>query len=294
MNLGKLKIYTFTEAYQLLRNYIGSRLQTIGKGMVAGVPKGLREFHSQVDVLYAEGMDLIKSGGNIVFEYKVGNVPFNFSLQKDSSDLLAFQQIILNKEYRLVIDVLSNKGIKLETMVDAGANIGLTSMFFKAYYPDLRIIALEPNGGSYERLKKNVKKNNLKGIIALRKGLWGYSTYLSHDTSFRDGLDWGFRLKEAVDGKDALFEAASMPDIMHQHKLDVIDLVKVDIEGGEASVFSEKHDLDWLKKVKVLAIEIHDEFDCRMEIENMLSNRGYIILHGGELTLGVNQNLLLE
>jgi hypothetical protein len=50
--------------------------------------------------------------------------------------------------------------------------------------------------------------------------------------------------------------------------------------------------LDWLKKVKVLAIEIHDEFDCRIDIENSLLKYGFILCQSGELTIGLNKKLV--
>lgn len=40
-------------------------------------------------------------------------------------------------------------------IVDAGANIGLVSVFYASKYPGARVIAVEPEGSNYEMLTKN-------------------------------------------------------------------------------------------------------------------------------------------
>jgi FkbM family methyltransferase len=137
-------------------------------------------------------------------------------------------------------------------------------------------------------MNKIFHKNNFENITTLKKGLWGHSAFLTPDTSFRDGLNWSFRLVETTElGTDSI-EVISITDIIKEFDLEFIDFLKIDIEGGEASVFHKESDIQWLKKVRVIALEIHDEFDCRSEIENILSNFGFILSNNGELTIGIN------
>lgn len=285
MNINKHKIYSFLEIYQLIKYSIGNRI-------IASVPKALRVFHNNIDSLYSESVKIKKLNDFVIFDYKINNLPFTISLLKVSSDLLVFHQIIKQKEYQIVVDFFKTNKLNLTTVIDAGANIGLTSVFFKAHFPNAKIIALEPSEDTFKRLVNNIKNNNLKDTITLKKGLWGHNTYLSPDTSFRDGLDWAFRLIETSDRKDSSIEVVSISNIMNQFNLEFIDFLKIDIEGGEVSVFNNELNLDWLKKVKVLALEIHDEFDCRTDIENTLSKFGFILSHSGELTIGINKELL--
>jgi len=114
---------------------------------------------------------------------------------------------------------------------------------------------------------------------------------LFSDTSFRDGSDWSFRLTETQSDIGGTYPAISIPELIDQYDIEVIDFLKIDIEGGEVSVFSTESNLNWLKSVKVLAIEIHDEFNCRAVIENTLVDFGFSISHSGELTIAVNKNL---
>ena len=123
-------------------------------------------------------------------------------------------------------------------------------------------------------------------------GIWGHSTFLKPDTSFRDGLDWAFRLIETKKRDNDSIEVISITDLIKKYSLNFIDFLKIDIEGGEVSVFGEESNLQWLNVVKVIALEIHDEFDCRDNIENLLKRNGFTLSYSGELTVGVNKKFL--
>lgn len=282
-----IKLYTLFEIYQLTKNYIGQRI-------IASVPLGLKVTNDFIDKFDSEGITMSKNGNDLVLEYSIDQSPFIFSLKKNSSDSVVFNQIIINNEYGVITDFFKKHKIPLTNIIDAGANIGLTSIFFKALFPKTRIIALEPSPSTFERMSKNFHKNNLDDITTLKKGLWGYSTFLSPDTSFRDGLDWSFSLIESSDNRAGSIEVTSITDILNQFDLEFIDFLKIDIEGGEVSVFSNESNLQWLKKVRVIALEIHDELNCRIDIENILKSFGFILSYNGELTIGTNNNLLSQ
>ena len=281
----KLRLYTFFETLQLIKYSIGHRI-------IESVPKGLRKTHNQIDNFYSKGIEIIKDKNDIVIEYSLNNSPYLFSLCKNSSDSDVFEQIILNKEYQTISDFFKKNKISVNSIIDAGANIGLTSIFLKASFPEAKIIALEPGPNMFKRLNKNIENNKLKNVITLQKGLWGHNTFLSPNTSFRDKLDWSFSLTESSNKMKASIEVMSATDIINEFKLDSIDLFKIDIEGGESSVFSLESNLEWLQKVKVIAIEIHDEVAPRKKIENILRESGFTLSYSGELTIGINKSLL--
>lgn len=79
---------------------------------------------------------------------------------------------------------------------------------------------------------------------------------------------------------------------MEQNNFDCIDILKMDIEGAEKELFAAS-DLSFLKHTKCIAIEIHDEFNCRNSIYQRLADYGFTRFNAGELTIGVNRNFLL-
>jgi FkbM family methyltransferase len=177
-------------------------------------------------------------------------------------------------------------------MIDAGANIGLTSIYFKSFYPDAKVIALEPSSGTFDRMETNMKINDLSNTTALKMGLWGRNTHLKPDHSFRGGLDWSFRLVETDAAQGDAIQVVSMPWLIDHYQLSSIDFLKIDIEGGESSVLNEDSELEWLSKVNVVAVEIHDEFGFRERIERLLQQKGFDLSHSEELTVGVNRRIL--
>ena len=76
-------------------------------------------------------------------------------------------------------------------------------------------------------------------------------------------------------------------------KFEIIDVLKIDIEGSEKQLFSDEVSANaFLSKTKYIAIEIHDELDCRAQIDKCLTlnNFDYFLING--LTIGVNRNLV--
>ncbi|MBK9660518.1 MAG: FkbM family methyltransferase [Chitinophagaceae bacterium] len=61
----------------------------------------------------------------------------------------------------------------IDILVDAGAYIGTFCMYAINKYPQIKkVIALEPDPLSLEKLKKNIELNNLSNIDVLQAGLW--------------------------------------------------------------------------------------------------------------------------
>ena len=68
-----------------------------------------------------------------------------------STDAWAVYELLVMQEYALVGD-LDSPGF----IIDAGANIGIASLYFLHQYPNARIVAIEPHPGNSELLRKNL------------------------------------------------------------------------------------------------------------------------------------------
>jgi hypothetical protein len=89
---------------------------------------------------------------------------YEFYLRDKTMDLGTYQQIFIDKEYNFIAN------LPPETIIDAGANIGLASIYFANKFPEAKIIAIEPETENFELLKKNVVK--YPNIIPLCAALW--------------------------------------------------------------------------------------------------------------------------
>lgn len=65
-------------------------------------------------------------------------------------------------------------------------------------------------------------------------------------------------MTEEVNSSDEYdIKAITITEILRQFNYNQIDILKIDIEGAEKELFSENYK-DWLGKVDVLIIELHD------------------------------------
>ncbi len=258
------------------------------------LPKNIIKSHLLFSELIERNYKIKKYKKSNVIYTSINDTLYKLLLKRNSSDPDVFRQIILQEEYKFIIHIFRHYNISINIIVDAGANVGYTTLYFKAHFPNVLIISIEPHYEIFSRLNENIRINNCLNITTIQKGLWSSSTYLKSDFSFRDGQDWSHRLVPSDDNlcKNDLIKTITVNELMQQYQLDIIDFFKIDIEGAEAEVFSEKADIKWLDKVKVIAIEIHDEFNCRERIENILISNHFKLLHHGELTIGINTKLV--
>lgn len=177
---------------------------------------------------------------------------YPFYLRTGSSDLATFDQIFLKKEYDFNVTTPPN------IIVDAGANIGLASLYFSNKFPNTRIIAIEPEESNFELLKINVKP--YQNIIPIKAALW-------HEDKMINLVDpnlgkWGF-ITQAQDTNQESFgdtvhdvRGMTVDTMMREQGIEHIDILKMDIEGSEREVFRDPS--PWIRKIDALIIELHE------------------------------------
>lgn len=177
-----------------------------------------------------------------------------------NGDLEIIDQMFLRREYDLkafphssAIDILYNCLLsegRAPFIVDAGANIGASCVFFALEYPRCRIIAIEPELNNCTMLRRNCEGLNYKlieGGVSCENG-----TAFLVDKGCGD-LD--FRLAEQGDYPVSVY---SLREIISEEMAcgGAPFIVKIDIEGGEADLF--RASTSWLAVVPLLIIELHD------------------------------------
>ena len=183
-------------------------------------------------------------------------------LRPGTTDQDVYDEIFISKEYD--IDLGDPRFI-----VDAGAHIGLSSVFFACKYPKATIIALEPEPLNFDLLIKNT--NHHPNIRPLQAGLWSRKTHLRIENS--DVPTWSFRVVESLSGEG--IPAVGVRDLMTDFKANQIDVLKVDIEGSEFEVLN--HSGSWIDNVTTLIIELHDRFrpGCSEALANAIRGHSY-------------------
>lgn len=135
-------------------------------------------------------------------------------------------------------------------IIDAGAHVGMTSVFFALKYPDAQIIALEPEPANFAMLRANAAM--YPQIVPINAGLWSKETFLKITNP--DANSWSFIVEEAAEG----IKAVSIASLLSQFDWPRIDVLKIDIEGSEVEVLN--HSDAWMDKVGSLVVETHERF----------------------------------
>ena len=192
------------------------------------------------------------TGSEIFYKVDRQDCKYPINLRLPSSDVPTYDQVFINNEYDFIVET------QPKTIVDAGANIGLASIYFANKYPDAQIIAIEPEKSNFEMLKKNIAP--YPNIIGLQAALW----HKNEEINLLDpGLGkWGFMtaMKSTSEisssGTCHAVMALTIDKLMMDYSLERIDILKIDIEGAEREVFSNT--LAWIEKVDSLIVELHE------------------------------------
>jgi FkbM family methyltransferase len=185
-------------------------------------------------------------------------------LRSNSSDLDVFAQIFVDNDYNLRrfgrypwICRLFNEIERGKTplIVDCGANIGLSSLYFAKNWPSAHVIAVEPDHENFELMRRNVARHaNIQPVEAAVGGEDGQVRIAD-----KGAPEWGRRTERvsgaAPDGITGLsiqsLIAMAPPPREYQPFL-----IKIDIEGAEKDLFSCNR--EWIAKFPILIIELHD------------------------------------
>lgn len=244
-----------------------------------------REFIHQPTVL----LHSLKRQNNKVLNntdsYEIENLDFNILLRKNGSDIEVYNQIMVDKEYQIILDYFNINSIRPKLIIDCGANIGLTSLVFAIQYKEANIISVEPDQGNFLQLVNNTKK--FKNIFPFQNAIWSSNIKLNIDRNYRDGKDWSIRTVKHKTNSDQIIESITISQLIDSSGFKEVDLLKIDVEGAEKNLFKDKNTCDFLAKTKCIAVEIHDEIADRLHIYSMLKQFGFILINSGELTIGI-------
>lgn len=162
-----------------------------------------------------------------------------------TTDVAAFEHVFIDQEYKL--SVLPQQP---NVIVDAGANVGMSAIYFALRYPAAKIIAIEPEPSNFEILSKNAKL--YPQIVPVHAGLWNHDDGV--EIQDQGASHWS---KQIVNGSHTI-PSMTLPTLLKRFSLDRVDLLKIDIEGAECELFQDAQ--SWISRVGAICIELHDRF----------------------------------
>ncbi|GAB2778867.1 hypothetical protein GCM10010465_26880 [Actinomadura fibrosa] len=134
-------------------------------------------------------------------------------------------------------------------IIDCGANLGMSIIYFKKLYPKASITAFEADDYIFSFLEKNIKSFQYNDVELVNNAVWNKEEELSF---FAEGGAGG-RLE--VLGKEKNIKTVKATRLKNWLKNKKIDFLKIDIEGAESEVIDDCK--DELKNVEKIFIEYH-------------------------------------
>jgi FkbM family methyltransferase len=196
------------------------------------------------------------------FGFGAGTRQFYF--RKQSTDEAVIQQILIDQQHNLnsigrAPELLAfarrHEATGLRPLiVDAGANIGASPIYFIANLPSALVVAIEPDLDNFKLLSKNVEGLNVEALHSAVGSTAGRARVLDPGRG-----EWAYRT-EPIDSSEDVANAVprvTINDIYASHRAGHFPfIVKVDIEGAERELFSAN--TEWVAQTPVLIVELHD------------------------------------
>lgn len=179
-------------------------------------------------------------------DFKLGAL--KFLARKE--DWVAIREVLVEDEY-LCVERLIPKNSS-PRVLDLGANIGSFALRVFLHNPNAQVASVEAADDTFQILEGNRRLNPGSNWHVLNFGVWRDDGPLA---LMRRGISVGHRVIEGAG--DDVVQGISMPTLLGKLGWDRVDLIKLDIEGGEEAVIPAA--LDVLRKTRFLIVEIHSD-----------------------------------
>ena len=225
------------------------------------------------------------ANGVVTINTRLGSI----SLRPSDSDMHVLHQVFVEKCYNLNIfpqmkriqsayQAIQRAGVN-PVIIDAGANIGASSIWFSKLFPKAKIVAVEPDPQNAELCRRNTEQ--FENVTVVEAAIGSVSGKVTLELS--TGGSWGTMTKRGEGGdvrvvtvKELLAEAGASSKLF---------IIKIDIEGFEKDLFSSE--TSWLSEAEVVVIELHD-FMLPGQYSSLHFQKAMLSLNAEILTVGEN------
>ena len=166
-------------------------------------------------------------------------------LRSHTSDISVLKELLMGGSYEPLPETAA------ETVVDLGANIGLSYRWLRARYPGARFLCVEPDPGNLDVLRVNVLDERAEIVAACVGGHERQAKLVGGDG------EWGFRMTDVQDplAHTGEISVRTMDALLAEAGIDRVGVLKCDIEGAESEVFEDCR--SWIRRVDAMSVECH-------------------------------------
>jgi FkbM family methyltransferase len=182
------------------------------------------------------------------YNITLNNKEWQIYLRTYSGDIDIFYEIFFKKVYKTDGN---NTGCFI---IDGGANIGLSTIYFLSKFGNAKIICIEPDPENVEIFKLNLAKQIASGDVELVEAALAKKD--GEMFLVQPELKYNSKLVDKYSGDNCITViTVSLQNILNTKGIAKIVLIKIDIEGAEENMFSGN--TNWLQNIAEVIIETH-------------------------------------
>ncbi len=215
------------------------------------------------------------------FRFDTPGRPAEVCVRINQSDMFIIWEVFLNRIYDVPLP-----GVRpgTATIIDAGGNSGITAAYFSARYSPRTLVTIEPLAENLAVLNRNAElsehpwrieevalASSPRTLEFFVSGNWASCTAVEAIGQSRHSKT--HRLENALERPKVTVQATTMEALFEKHSIDHVDLMKMDIEGGEYDLLVG--DPAWLRKVDHIILEVHDKYIDGAAVRRALDSAGF-------------------
>jgi len=179
-------------------------------------------------------------------EYVYNIDKHKFYINPRSDHLFVLNETWVKKDYKI------EGNPSFDIVIDLGAHIGDFALWAVKNYKSKKVICLEPSAQLFSLLEKNIKLNNIQNKVKIYKeAIFKNNNRILLKNGLTSALNH-------IEDRDGLTQAITLENLFKRDKLNIVDLLKIDIEGGEQFILTEDNRDIFKEKVRYIFIEAHD------------------------------------
>lgn len=166
--------------------------------------------------------------------------------------------------------------------VDVGANLGIWSLLAARRARAARVHAFEPSPAMIERLARHARMNGAGAIVVHQSAIGAENGSIVFFSARGGNSGASALVRRRADDVEMRVPVVTLDTCIEQERIDRVDLLKVDVEGGEALVFRGAPRLLSGERAPAVFFEADDELcagfgTTTRDVKQLLVDHGYEI-----------------
>ena len=199
------------------------------------------------------------ASGRPIAQYKWHGIPIRY--RPGTSDTALIYSVLLKQGRKSEYWV--PQSLDPAVILDIGANIGISSIYFSGRFPRAQIYAFEPVPQNVALLSRNLANYDRAHISPVALGRKNGTVEMFASDSPHNFGGFSFYDRGSDTGRKMAVEMRDANSVLRELCIDHVDLIKIDTEGAEYDILTAL-DESLLRSVKWIMGELHGERDFEL------------------------------